>query len=1162
MYAYSTPRGKAPNKVPESLNIREDLPVAAELRTELEALRLQSAALTSAANAVSISDRDGTISWVNPAFTTLTGYKSAEAIGKNLRDLVKSDKQNSAVYDNLRETILAGHIWHGELVNRRKDGSLYDEAQTVTPVRDASGEIAHFISIKQDVTKAKTLETELKTLHARLHKAMEFSPAVHYTLKFEGDGVRQVYVSENLERLVGVAVNDATSNWWRDSLHPDDRERVMAILANVTKSDGYSMEYRIRHKSGAYIWVHDSSRVVRGSLGLPKELTGILLDITERKLADEKLKQSEAKFRSVVEQSLFGIYIIQGNRFVYVNEKFSQIFGYEKGEIVAFKSFIDLVGDKDRSLVTNNILKRLLGKIPVLQYDFLAKKKDGTPINVEVYGTNIELDGKPAVVGSLLDITDSKRTEEKLRLFRALMDQSTDSIEVIEPESGRFLDVSENALKERGYSREEFLSLKVADLDPMLREADWPQRAESIRAAGSLRGEGIHRRKDGTTFPMEFNARWVHLDRDYIVSVVRDISERKRADEMFIASELRYRRLFETAKDGILILDAETGMVMDVNPFLIEKLGFSRERFFGKRIWELVFFKDILANASAFKELQEKKFIRYDDKRLRTADGRQIDVEFVSNVYLVGNQKVIQCNIRDTTELKRSERELREQNEIILNAHEALMVVDLANKVSLWNHGAEQLFGWTAAEALGQPPEKMLGSNYLETVDTLRSAVERDGFWSGEVKAQTRGGRKLILKARITQVRDAAGRPRARLNFLADITEEKLLERKFLEAQRLESIGMLASGIAHDLNNVLAPIMFGVPMLRQSLSAPRDLKILETIGKSTERGAGLVRQILGFVQSTTGEFLPIQMSHVVNDIVSVAEETFPKSIQIEHDVPADLCLVKCNPTQIHQALLNLCINARDAMPQGGTLRVAMADRRLDENEARLLPDARPGSWLVIEISDTGTGIAPEALAHVWDPFFTTKGPGKGTGLGLSSVRRIVALHDGFVTLDTQLGHGTTFRVFLPATAEISADMGAAPVSAPPEGDNELILVAEDDTLVRDDISAILSRHHYRVLSASDGVEAVEKFAAHSLELALVVVDVEMPRMDGAALARILAQLRSDLRLLAISGLSYDDLNSSRLEAARKLTHSFLLKPFTAEALLKAVHSLLHPSIGP
>jgi two-component system cell cycle sensor histidine kinase/response regulator CckA len=539
-------------------------------------------------------------------------------------------------------------------------------------------------------------------------------------------------------------------------------------------------------------------------------------------------------------------------------------------------------------------------------------------------------------------------------------------------------------------------------------------------------------------FPMEFNAKWVHLDRDYIVSVVRDISGRKQAEKALQVSEERYRLFFANNPLSMWLYDLETFRFLAVNDAAVKNYGYSQEEFLAMTIKDIRFKGDVTAMLKSVEDDRGKVESSSEWRHLRK-DGEIIQVEIFSRP-------------------------------LVFDGHESRLVLAI------------------------------------------------------------------------------------------DITEKKLLERKFLEAQRMESIGMLAAGIAHDLNNVLAPIMFGVPMLRQSLSMPGDLKILETIGKCTERGAGLVRQILGFVHSTTGEFLPIQVSHVVNDIVSVIEETFPKSIQIERHIPDDLWIVKCNPTQIHQALLNLCINARDAMPQGGTLRVAMADRRLDEKEARSLPGARQGAWLVIEISDTGTGIAPEALAHVWDPFFTTKDPGKGSGLGLSSVRRIAALHGGFVTLDTQFGKGTTFRVFLPATEESAANMAAAPESAAPEGDDELILVAEDDTVVRENISTILSRHRYRILSVSDGVEAVEQFAAHSVEVALVVLDVDMPRMDGAALARILAQLRPDLRLLAISGMSYDNTNALQLESARKLTHSFLRKPFTAEVLLKAVHSLLHPSV--
>ena len=268
----------------------EDPPAGGDLYNELEALRLQSAALSSAANAVLITDSDGTISWVNPAFTSLTGYTSAEALGKNPRDLVKSGKERDAVYKDLWETILAGRVWHGELVNRRKDGSIYDEAQTITPVRGASGNVTHFISIKQDITKAKASEEELRILHETRRRAVESSPAVHYTLRLEKDGPRPIYVSENIERIMGVAVKDATSDWWRDSLHPDDRERVTAMLATVSKGDGFSIEYRIRHKSGAYMWVHDSARVIRDPRGAPIMLNGVWFDVSERRKAQDELR--------------------------------------------------------------------------------------------------------------------------------------------------------------------------------------------------------------------------------------------------------------------------------------------------------------------------------------------------------------------------------------------------------------------------------------------------------------------------------------------------------------------------------------------------------------------------------------------------------------------------------------------------------------------------------------------------------------------------------------------------------------------------------------------------------------------------------------------------------------------------------------------------------
>jgi PAS domain S-box-containing protein len=487
------------------------------------------------------------------------------------------------------------------------------------------------------------------------------------------------------------------------------------------------------------------------------------------------------------------------------------------------------------------------------------------------------------------------------------------------------------------------------------------------------------------------------------------------------------------------------------------------------------------------------------------------------------------------------------------------MIVNLDNKVSLWNHGAEEIFGWSRAEALGCPPEKLLGIEDINFISTLRAVVERDGFWNGEFRSQTRDGRKIIVGCRITLVRDEAGRPRARLNFLSDITEKKLLEDKFLHVQRLENIGMLAAGIAHDLNNVLSPIMFAAPLLRESLSKPRDLKILDSVEQSAARGAALVKQILGFAQSSTSEFQPTQVKHLAREIISMIEETFPKSIRLEHQIPPDLWLVQGNPTQIHQVLLNLCVNARDAMPQGGTLRINAANLRIDATKVGSISGAGPGAWVRLEVADTGTGISPEVRKHIWEPFFSTKGTAKGTGLGLSTVRGIVASHHGFVELLTEVGRGTTFRVFLPAVEKETLQERSALQPKVPEGHGELILLVDDDALIRDMMANILRNHGYRIVSCVNGLEAISFFGAHASEISVVVTDFDMPLLGGVELSRELLGIRPDIRLLVMSGLSRSEAQGSHLQAAQEAAHAFLLKPFKSEDLLSALHHLLNPS---
>jgi len=493
-------------------------------------------------------------------------------------------------------------------------------------------------------------------------------------------------------------------------------------------------------------------------------------------------------------------------------------------------------------------------------------------------------------------------------------------------------------------------------------------------------------------------------------------------------------------------------------------------------------------------------------------------------------------------------------------ARGAIFVTSLDDRITFWNQGAERILGWTATEALGRTAAELSGPWARPEVAILRQTVLATGTWHGEVLAPRKDGQRIVLDLRVTLVRDEAGRPVSHLSIGTDITEKKQFEELSLRAQRLENIGLLAAGISHDLKNVLAPISMAVSLLRHKLSESGDLRLLDILEKSGERGAGLVRQILGFVHGIGGEPRPVQVKHLLHDITVLIQETFPKSITLEEHVSSDLWPIMANPTQIHQILLNLCVNARDAMPDGGTLRVRAENQTLDQATAQGIEGARPGNWLVLEVGDTGTGIPAEILKDIWRPFFTTKAPGKGTGLGLSTIRGIVERHEGFITLTTAPGRGTTFRVYLPP---MKAETGPDPMTATertPAGHGELILVVDDEESIRDIAAAALRNAGYRVVTARDGAEAAALLLAQAGEIKLVLTDIEMPKLDGAGLAQAVHAMNPAIRVVAMSGRDLKDLAKDA-----RLGHFLcarLQKPFEVGHLLRVIHEQLHGHSAP
>lgn len=514
---------------------------------------------------------------------------------------------------------------------------------------------------------------------------------------------------------------------------------------------------------------------------------------------------------------------------------------------------------------------------------------------------------------------------------------------------------------------------------------------------------------------------------------------------------------------------------------------------------------------------------------------------------------------RDISARKNAEDRMREQAEIIDHAPVAIVITDLANRITYCNDGAVQLYGSPREALLGRLIEEIVTSDTMTQLAVGRSAIETSGRWTGEVPVLTRSGRQFQAEFHLSLINDSAGKPRARLSIAIDITEKQKIQEQFLRAQRLESLGMLSAGIAHDLNNILAPVLMGAPLLRLRATHPSDLRVLETIESSAARGAGLVRQILSFAHGASGDKTLIQAKHLLRDISNFIQQTFPKSIDLELDFPNDLWTVQGNPTQLHQVLLNLCVNARDAMPKGGTLRLGAANRQMEAgtDDGPAGSHTIAGAYLMLEVSDTGTGIPSEILEKIWDPFFTTKGEGKGTGLGLATVRGIVTNHGGFVRVDSEPGRGTVFRIYLPAAEPMSADpaaRSAAPFLA--RGQGELVLVVDDEISIRDLITAALGRYGYRVLAAANGTEAMALYPQRRDEVALVITDLSMPEMGGDELALALSRLNPAVRILFMSGATGTQPGDTLPPHARVLT-----KPFTVDRLIASVHNALQTKAG-
>lgn len=508
---------------------------------------------------------------------------------------------------------------------------------------------------------------------------------------------------------------------------------------------------------------------------------------------------------------------------------------------------------------------------------------------------------------------------------------------------------------------------------------------------------------------------------------------------------------------------------------------------------------------------------------------------------------------QERAERRQAELKVREQAALLDQATDAIFARDLEQRITYWNKGAERIYGWTDKQALGKRAAELLYREDSSQRQEIWKAVLEKGEWVGELRQVTKTGKEIIVESRRTLLRDADGKPAAILNINRDITEKKQIESQLLRAQRMENIGSLAGGIAHDLNNMLGPILVVGHLLRDKLPNPEDRKILDTATASAQRGADMVKQILTFARGVTGEPTVLQVKHLVGELVKLAQDTFPRSIKIKTEIAEGLRPILGDVTQLHQVLLNLCVNARDAMPDGGTLTIDAENIVLDHKRTPSQEQPLSGGYIVLSVSDTGGGIHPELLDKIFEPFFTTKETGRGTGLGLSTVRSIVRNHGGFLEVFSQVGSGTTFKIYLPVSVAAETEVVQSKRPALPVGQGDLILLVEDELALREITKELLESFNYRVLTAGDGAEAITLYRRRKGRINVVVTDLMMPIMDGLALIRALRQLDPQAKVIAVSGLA----SQEKLDEVNTLNlNGFLTKPYTAEQLLTSLHRAL------
>lgn len=866
--------------------------------------------------------------------------------------------------------------------------------------------------------------------------------------------------------------------------------------------------------------------------------------------------------RAVFDHRGLGVAITDADgRFIEVNGAFTELLGYASAEL-AGRLFTEVTHAEDRDPNRELFESLRSGKLQRFRFDKRYIHKDGREVPVRVSVSPLcDAQGRyEATVAVVEDRTELHAAEQEARRAKGLLERGARlarlGVWMAEVATGR-LTWTDETLELFGLGREQFegtIDAFLARVHPEDRPKLVAHLEEADGASGTI--DNIYRivRGDGEVRTLAERGRTEDgPGGQRRVGVVMDVTEQKESERLLRQSEERFRLLARATSDAVWDWDLVTDALWWGDGF--ENLfGFSRAQVEPTiASWTSRIHPDDIERAyvdvkAAIESGRESWVGRY---RFRRADGTYAFVEDRGHVIRGEGGKPVRMigGMTDQTEQREAASRLAQQAALLDEVSDAIMVLDAELTITWWSRGAERLFGLNEADVVGRSAVEVLALDPM-VVGAARTRIASHGEWTAEVVIAT--GRVRVTTLARWRSLQRVGEPRDILAIFTDLTQQKLLEAQSLRAQRIESIGTLAGGIAHDLNNVLAPILMAIDYLRSEETDPDRADTLATIERSAERGADMVRQLLTFARGIDGRREPVDVQRLVAEVVRILDETLLKSVAVSTSIPDRLPWILGDTTQLHQVLLNLCINARDAMPQGGLIRLSVEATRVDQTFAQQLVGAREGLFLVVSVEDSGIGMSAEVIDRIFDPFYTTKEVGRGTGLGLSTSLAIIKNHGGFIRVMSEPGRGSRFSVYLPIE-EGDYETQAEGHDEVPRGRGQLLLVVDDEAIVRSVTRRTLERFGYRVVLANDGADAVATFVKHKQELALVITDLMMPVMDGPAFVTVLRKLAPELPVIAVTGVQ----GGASMQRVEGLGVSRLLsKPYTARTLLEAISEVL------